>query len=414
MPRAEAGSVKAMNNKMKSVGLQKLRWYCQMCQKQCRDENGFKCHTLTEGHLRQMKMFAENSHGIIDDFSRDFCRGFIEILSNRHGTSRVQANKVYQEYIAFKEHIHMNATMWTSLTEFCIYLGKESKAVVDETEKGWFVQYIDRDPRLLARQAAMESKQKAELDDEERAWRMIQTQIQVAEQLKRGRDEFDDASAPSADEMRDIKVELTLASSLEPKKRKLVNIGLQPFDHDEGGMPTTAASADAAAVVAGPVASAPSTIKSSSTSVLEQLKCEDERRKADLMATRDKLDRRENWLHVGIVVRVMNKRLAEGRFYKLKGTVVKVIDDFIGEIRVDGALIRLDQAELETVLPKLGATVIIVNGRCRGKKATLLRIHEERFNCDVRVGGDLGIDLVLENVEYEDVSKLDTTETAFS
>jgi hypothetical protein len=23
-------------------GLQKLRWYCQMCQKQCRDENGFK------------------------------------------------------------------------------------------------------------------------------------------------------------------------------------------------------------------------------------------------------------------------------------------------------------------------------------------------------------------------------------
>jgi len=33
---------KAIANRMKSKGLQKLRWYCQMCQKQCRDANGFK------------------------------------------------------------------------------------------------------------------------------------------------------------------------------------------------------------------------------------------------------------------------------------------------------------------------------------------------------------------------------------
>lgn len=29
---------KAIANRIKSKGLQKLRWYCQMCQKQCRDE----------------------------------------------------------------------------------------------------------------------------------------------------------------------------------------------------------------------------------------------------------------------------------------------------------------------------------------------------------------------------------------
>ena len=33
---------KAIANRIKAKGLQKLRWYCQMCQKQCRDENGFK------------------------------------------------------------------------------------------------------------------------------------------------------------------------------------------------------------------------------------------------------------------------------------------------------------------------------------------------------------------------------------
>ena len=29
---------KAIANRIKSKGLQKLRWYCQMCEKQCRDE----------------------------------------------------------------------------------------------------------------------------------------------------------------------------------------------------------------------------------------------------------------------------------------------------------------------------------------------------------------------------------------
>ena len=47
-------------NRIKSKGLQKLRWYCQMCEKQCRDENGFKCHLTSEGHKRQMMVFGQN------------------------------------------------------------------------------------------------------------------------------------------------------------------------------------------------------------------------------------------------------------------------------------------------------------------------------------------------------------------
>ena len=46
--KAEVGTPKWLSNKIKSKGLQKLRWYCQMCEKQCRDENGFKCHTMSE------------------------------------------------------------------------------------------------------------------------------------------------------------------------------------------------------------------------------------------------------------------------------------------------------------------------------------------------------------------------------
>ena len=70
MPKAEKGSIKDLANKMKSKGLQKLRWYCQMCQKQCRDENGFKCHTTSESHQRQLLLFAENPHKYLDEFSK--------------------------------------------------------------------------------------------------------------------------------------------------------------------------------------------------------------------------------------------------------------------------------------------------------------------------------------------------------
>lgn len=42
MGRAEAGSTKAISNQLKSKGLTRLRWYCQVCEKACRDANAFK------------------------------------------------------------------------------------------------------------------------------------------------------------------------------------------------------------------------------------------------------------------------------------------------------------------------------------------------------------------------------------
>jgi DNA/RNA-binding protein KIN17 len=46
----------------------------------------------------------------------------------------------------------MNSTIWTTLTGFIKYLGKTGKCTVDETEKGWYMAYINRDPEVIARQ----------------------------------------------------------------------------------------------------------------------------------------------------------------------------------------------------------------------------------------------------------------------
>ena len=142
---------------MKAKGLQRLRWYCQICEKQCRDENGFKCHTQSESHLRQMLVVGESAGKHIADFSAQFQHDFVQLLSRRFGTKRVKANNVYQEFIQDRNHLHMNATRWVTLTEFVKHLGRTGVARVDETEKGWFIAWIDNSPKALAKQVSYPS-----------------------------------------------------------------------------------------------------------------------------------------------------------------------------------------------------------------------------------------------------------------
>jgi DNA/RNA-binding protein KIN17 len=63
----------------------------------------------------------------------------------------VKANQVYQEYIQDKHHLHMNSTRWVTLTEFIKHLGRTGVARVDDTEKGWFIAWVDNSPKALAK-----------------------------------------------------------------------------------------------------------------------------------------------------------------------------------------------------------------------------------------------------------------------
>ena len=205
---------------MKSKGLQRLRWYCQVCEKQCRDENGFKMHVSSEAHLRQMIVVGENAGRHIADFSSQFQSEFVTLLSRRcasypsllhevlthslqsFGTKRVKANNVYQEYIQDKQHLHMNATRWVTLTEFIKHLGRTGVAHVDETEKGWFIAWIDRSPKALEKQEASLKKERATMNDEQRERLLIAEQIERAEREAREKGEGTSAEGASEEEKR--------------------------------------------------------------------------------------------------------------------------------------------------------------------------------------------------------------------
>ena len=180
MPKAEVGSTKYLSNKLKSKGLQRLRFWCEVCHKQCRDENGYKCHTMSESHVRQMQVVGLNANKVISDYSNDFQRNFLQQLRTAHGTKQIHLNRFYQEVIADKEHVHMNSTRWSSLTEFAKHLGREGLVRVEENDKGLHISWIDNSPEALRRAEAIRKKERQDKGDEEREQRLIRDQIEKA------------------------------------------------------------------------------------------------------------------------------------------------------------------------------------------------------------------------------------------
>lgn len=189
MGRAEAGSAKALANAQKARGLTKLRFYCQVCSKPCRDANGYKCHIQSDAHLRQLQAITgaggSQAGKVIDKFSQDFEREFVKLLSRRYGTRRIRANLVYNEYIQDRHHLHMNATRWLSLASFVKHLGRTGVAKVEEDEQvpgSWYIQWIDNSSSTLARQDAAKKMDRAKLDDESRQRRLLDQQVKAAQE----------------------------------------------------------------------------------------------------------------------------------------------------------------------------------------------------------------------------------------
>ncbi len=145
-----------------------------------RDENGFKMHTQSESHVRQMLLVGEDPKKYINDYSSQFQRDFLQLLRTSHGEKQISMNHFYQEYISNKEHIHMNATKWPSLTEFAKFLGREGICRVEETDKGIQIAWIDNSPEALRRQDAIRKKERQDKGDEEREQMLIREQVQKA------------------------------------------------------------------------------------------------------------------------------------------------------------------------------------------------------------------------------------------
>ncbi|KAJ0612147.1 putative KIN17-like protein [Helianthus annuus] len=330
MGKNEFLTPKAIANRIKAKGLQKLRWYCQMCQKQCRDENGFKCHCMSESHQRQMEVFGQNPHRIVDGYSEEFESTFLDHMKRSHRFSRIAATVVYNEYINDRHHVHMNSTKWATLTEFVKYLGKTGKCKVDETPKGWFITYIDRDSETIFKEQLKNKRAKADIVDEEKQEREIKRQIERAEQLGLGN--VGDKSFESEEK----KKLLVRADDGGEKKIKL-SIGLVKNAGKEKGEGSARFVFDDLDNINGKEKTGKT--GGGSGSALDELIKEEEKAK-------ERINRKDYWLC----------------YYKQKGVVRKVIDKYVGEIEMleSKHKLRVDQEELETVIPQIDGLVRVI------------------------------------------------------
>jgi DNA/RNA-binding protein KIN17 len=452
MPKAEKGSLKDLGKRIKAKGLQKLKFYCQMCEKQCRDANGFQCHLTSESHLRQMKIFSENAQSYMNRYSKEFETIFLDTLRMRHSTARVNANNVYQEVIRDKSHIHMNATIWATLTDFCKYLGKTGKCIVEETEQGWFVTYIERDISKLEREERWRQRQQAQ----QHAERIVQ--LNLEKQRIQAAKAFDRAGGilhvqptqlqrnnhPEDDNQQQQQhgpppIQWTLKTMDRKNKNKNDNIlgwtekssilggGDDSHDDNEDNKERSAFEKQ-------------SNHDDDKTSLPEHQPSKKQKHendddnnnnhrakppppppaaKSSLTKQQQEETKEQSWLYRDIVVRIVNPEIQP--YYRCKAIVDKIIDDFTAQViilvekkkdddknnqkkasELDGDVLRIDQDDLETVVPKRPhEKVRIVRGPHRGRKAVAIQLDKQSYKAVLQFKDGTR----LENVDYDEFSK---------
>jgi len=407
-------------NRQKQKGLQRLRWYCQMCSKQCRDENGFKCHLSSESHARQMALFGDAPAAVVDEFSKLFEEAWLDHMRRAHPTTRMRADVVYNELIQQRDHVHMNATRWHTLTEFVSHLGKSGLCKVDEDERGLHVTLAAADARVAGAEEARARRVKLAAEAEARR------AAALAAQAERARAEevrvlgFDAAARAKGGELvrkeGDVPVRLSvvggggIGGGGASNNNGAAAAPLVPIFSETAT--ATATTATAATILATAAASRP---KSKLELMMEQEQAakrkreeaeaeeEEEEAKAKAAAA-EKKQRAQNeapaptalvpasdapWLSRGLVVKIMARELRESGHYKRKAVVVSLVGGeeeededekakkmkkssnssslpslgFVGELETlddDRDVLRVDQAQLETVLPGVGGTVRVV------------------------------------------------------
>jgi len=417
---------KAIAKRIKSKGLQKLRWYCQMCEKQCRDENGFKCHLKSETHLRQMAIFGQNAEKFVEGYSKEFEKTFLQHFRTAHRTTRIAANVIYNEFIADRNHVHMNSTKWTTLTEFVVHLGRTGKCKVEETPKGWFLRLVAKDEDEQLRDKLKGKRKRAEEAEEVRHARFLRQQVERARAAATTGDGNTGVNGFSvveeASELKRDGTEAPLGFELSKKKPPATlsgSAGRGDLGRDRAGSAANAFGVEAFSVAAEGSAKGGEGRGAArkKKSALEEIMQEQEA----LKKRKEKVQQEEQqqlppggggkgcWLFEGIVVKVVSKELKGAGFYKEKAAVRRVIDQggrFLGELEhlKSGAILRVDQAQLETVIPKPGGKVLVLLGEHAGAQATLVGVDTKKFKAQVELAGNNGDEARLW-MEYDDISK---------
>ena len=320
-------------------------------------------------------------------------------------------NTVYQEHIKDRDHTHLNATRWVTLTGLAKWMGRKGICHVEEGERGWYVTYIDRDPETLKRQESLKKNEKLDKDYEERIAKIIEGQIERGKELEKKSQSSGEASKeqePTASTSREFTrsdPDSKVAFSLSIKSKSSTDASTSVPSTSTSTITSLTLPADKKSDSKKHSHSSSSSKKRKESepvkkSALEELKEEQERIKA-------KKFRKDYWLAKGIVVKVVSKSLGD-KYYKKKAVVKDVVEKYEGVIEMidTSDRLRVDQSHVETVIPNVGRSVLVVNGPYAGSTASLLIVNYDKFSCNIKLDSGPYKGRVVEDIAYEDICKL--------
>ncbi|ELP95071.1 hypothetical protein EIN_253350 [Entamoeba invadens IP1] len=152
--------------------LQKTKYYCEMCKKQCHDENGFKNHCQSETHRRNMALYSEDPNKYNKDFNTQFLNGYMRIVQTQYRRKWVNSNVVYNQYIQDRTNVHMNSTQWNNLSGFVHALAERELVELEERAEGTFIKYKEEEE-------SEEEEKEEEVDEGKRIFDEMVKQVKM-------------------------------------------------------------------------------------------------------------------------------------------------------------------------------------------------------------------------------------------
>lgn len=257
-----------------------------------------------------MKVFGDNSGRFMDMFTKQFESTFMDIVRRRFKTKRVFANLVYNEYIQDRDHAHLSSTRYGSLAAFVKHLGATGQCEVEETEKGWFIKYIERDPLMQAKQEAEKSKEKAKEIKESREMKLLYEQMRAyrdslgiedsdVEEDEEDGEEEEVEEAESAEPAPEIKINLNTINLKSTLKNVFED---DPSSEDEKHSKSSKLARGSEVSESTKGESKQKLVKTTEDGPIDTLND----------------DHKDHWIYPNIVVKIVTKKLKGGAYYGKK------------------------------------------------------------------------------------------------
>ena len=263
----------------------------------------------------------------------------------------------------------MNGTCWTTLSGFVQSLASNGICEIEESERGWYITYIQRDEKERLRKQRELDLARSNQDVQDRTIKHFEEERERMEKTMDAKrlhfTEADDVDISSGPIIPSFALNTVKEEPEKEKLDKSVDFNALLGDPKPSDSPERDEH--------------PQVPQESSAIPIDTLTNEfsysvDEKHN-------------ESWLRKGLEVKILNEKLGNGVVFKKKGEIVDLFDEFTAKVKVmnSNMVIKIDQDELQTTTPKVGDCAIVVNGPLVGEHVKMIKLLKEEDFCEVEI-----------------------------